>query len=165
MSDNVPNYLLYAAGILAGSLVILLVTVVVTIWPSSEFSPVEYETPILVLNDPKTLTIGVDELQVRVVRCNTGDVPVTDIISIHFQGVEPDGEGDFVEIEGLITTPKVFAARQFEPGCKDDPFSDPLPEEVTQGFWKEVGVTTVIDNGHSDVVRWESEVFGVVDAN
>ena len=123
-----------------------------------------YESPFPVLNDPKVIEVG-GELEISVVRCNNGDVSVTDIISLHFQGVEPDGEGGWVVIEGLVTTPKVFAARQFEPGCKDDIFTDPLPEEVTPGHWKEVGSTTVIDNGHSQVVRWESEVFGVVDAD
>jgi len=165
VSDNdVPNYLTYAAVMVAGSLVILLVTVVVAVWPSSEFSPVTYESPFPVLNDPKVIEVG-GELEISVVRCNTGDVSVTDIISFHFQGLEPDGEGDFIVIEGKITDPKVFAARNFQPGCKDDIFSDPLPEEVTAGFWKEVGSTTVIDNGRSDVVRWESEPFGVVDAD
>lgn len=146
-------------GGVIGGLVALLVVLQVDL--KGSFSPIEYETPIHIHNINHQIPLG-GELNIHIKRCNTGDESVRNVIVIRFQGITSDGDGGYIEIEGMETPTKVFAVREFRPGCLNQTFEDPLPEEITVGFWKEKGSTTVWNNGDTDVVQWESEVFEVV---
>jgi len=156
--NTVVNWI---TGGVIGGLISLLILLQVDFTP--DFHPIEYEDPVTVLNEDKILVLGEDQLELNIKRCNNGDTSVRNVIVISFQGVIPDGNGGFVEIEGLTTASKAFTVRNFIPGCKDQIFEDTLPEDITVGYWKEKGSTTVWDNGNSDVIRWESEVFKVIE--